>query len=125
MDKLLVLQQSLLLANPETEHVATSMSPSHKPRREQEESDSLSELHHSLRSYCNDVITKWQDRTQLASGRISGNKDFIKTNQSIVAQIDHVSIVNCMYSTTFPALHLQYSIPSTASVVFTRCLISR
>ena len=113
MDKLLVLQQSLLLANPETEHVATSTSPSLEPHKEQQQSDSLAELHHSLRGYCNDVITKWQDRTQLASGRVSGNKDFIKTNQSIVTQIDHVSVVNSMYSTTFPVLHSQYYIPST------------
>ena len=93
MDKLMTLQKSLLLANPESEHVVTSTTTPHKQQhKEQPLSDSLSELHHSLRSYCNEVITKWQDRTQLASGRVSSNKDFIKTNQSIVTQIDHVSI---------------------------------
>ena len=95
MDKLLTLQKSLLLANPESEHVATSTTPSHKQHKEQQ-SDSLSEIHRSLRGYCDDVITKWQERTQLASGRVSSNKDFIKTNQSIVTQIDHVSIVKCI-----------------------------
>ena len=93
MDKLMTLQKSLLLANPESEHVATSTTtPQKQQHKEQPLSDSLSELHQSLRSYCNEVITKWQDRTQLASGRVSSNKDFIKTNQSIVTQIDHVSI---------------------------------
>ena len=55
-------------------------------------SESLSELGHSLRSYCNEVIAKWQNRTQLSSGRVSSNKDFVKSNQSIVTQIDHVTI---------------------------------
>ena len=90
MDKLLTLQKSLLLANPESEQLVTSTAPSHKQHKDQLPSG-LSEIHHSFRGYCNDVITKWQDRTQLASGRVPSNKDFIKTNQSIITQIDHVS----------------------------------
>ena len=79
MDKLMTLQKSLLLANPESEHVVTtSITNQHKEQL----SDDLSELYHTLRGYCNDVITKWQDRTQVASGRVSSSKDFIKpTNQ--------------------------------------------
>ena len=96
MGKLLMLQKSLLLANPESEHVA-SETPSHRQHKEHQ-SDGLSEMHHALREYCNDVISKWQDRTQLASGRVSSNKDFIKTSQSIVTQIDHVSINCAIYS---------------------------
>lgn len=99
MDKLLTLQKSLLLSNPESEHVVTSAAPSHRQHQEQQ-SDSLSEMHRALRGYCNDVISKWQDRTQLASGRVSSSKDFIKTSQSIVKQIDHVSAA-CQYSTLF------------------------
>lgn len=91
MDKLMMLQKSLLLSNPESEHIVTSSEPVTVSHKQQQHSDNLSDVHHSLRGYCNDVITKWQDRTQLASGRISSNKGFIKTNQSIVTQIDHVS----------------------------------
>ena len=97
MDKLLMLQKSLLLANPESEHVATA-TPSHRQHSEHQ-SDVLSEMHRALREYCNNVITKWQDRTQIASGRVSSNKDFIKTSQSIVTQIDHVSTMYCMPAT--------------------------
>ena len=95
MDKLLMLQKSLLLANPESEHIVTSTTPFQRQHKEHQ-SDGLSEMHHTLRGYCNDVITKWQDRTQLASGRVSSNKDFIKTSQSVVTQIDHVSTINCI-----------------------------
>ena len=102
-----MLQKSLLLSNPESKHVVTSSEPataSHKQHKQQQHSDNLSLMHHSLRGYCNDVITKWQDRTQLASGHVSSNKDFIKTNQSIVTQIDHVSITSYAILKTF----LQY-----------------
>ena len=91
-----MLQKSLLLANPDSEHVAASATVSHKQHKEQQ-TDELSEMHSSLRTYCNDVITKWQDHTQIASGRVSGNKDFVKSNQSIVTQINHVSIMPILY----------------------------
>ena len=92
MDKLVTLQKSLLSVNPESEDMVTTSTTTPHTQHKEQSSDDLSELHHILRGYCNDVITKWQDRTQLASGRVSSSKDFIKTNQSIVTQIDHVSI---------------------------------
>jgi len=92
MNKLVIVQESLLSSNPETEHVVptSETTASHELQREIDD-DYLSKMHHSLRDHCDHVIIKWQDRTHLANGRVASNKEFIKADQSIVTQINQVS----------------------------------
>ena len=92
MNKLVIAQESLLTSNPDTEHIVpnSTATSSHK-QQEGIDDEYLSKMQHSLKDHCDHVITKWQDRTHLASGRVTSNKDFMKVDQSIVTQINQVS----------------------------------
>jgi len=93
MNKLVIVQESLLTSNPDTEHILpTSKSTTTSSHKQQGIDDEyLSKIQHYLRDHCDHVIKKWQDRTHLASGRVTSNKEFIKVDQSIVTQINQVT----------------------------------
>ncbi|XP_065908105.1 protein AATF-like isoform X2 [Dysidea avara] len=85
MNKLVIVQ------NPDTERIVpkSTATSSHK-QQEGIDDEYLSKMQHSLKDHCDLVITKWQDRTHLASGLVISNKEFMKFNRSVVTQINRV-----------------------------------